>query len=99
MLNTETLTDTGHTLDTLSQWVYDAKCADLDMDLSDFFVEAGRAISSDVLAVCESCPVRVQCVTHAFTTGNAEAGYFGGISPGQRRKKGLQETLVAIGAR
>lgn len=64
------------------RWLDDSACAELE--ISDFFVEAGHVISEETLDICRTCPVRRECVAHAFSRGIV-GGYFGGISPGQRR--------------
>lgn len=74
-------------------WLDDAACVDLVHQ--DFFVEAGHVIDDEVLEVCRSCPVRRQCVTHAYQR-KIIGGYFGGFSPGQRREMTLAEALAAI---
>jgi WhiB family redox-sensing transcriptional regulator len=74
-------------------WLDQAVCA--QMEIGDFFVEAGHTISQDVLNVCRACPVRVQCVEHAYRS-NISGGYFGGISPGQRRVLSLQKAKEFI---
>lgn len=71
-------------------WLEHALCA--DMEITDFFVEAGHTISQDVINVCRMCPVRVECVTHAYEH-HITGGYFGGISPGQRRDMDLKAAL------
>lgn len=74
-------------------WLDDAACADLDHE--DFFVEAGHVIREDVLDVCRGCPVRRDCVTHAYKR-KIIGGYFGGFSPGQRREMSHAQALGAI---
>jgi len=71
-------------------WLTDAACADMEID--DFFVEAGHAISEDTLRVCRSCPVRVECVKHVYNM-QVTGGYFGGMSPGQRRERTMDEAV------
>lgn len=76
-------------------WLDDAACRDLD--INDFFVQAGHIISEDVLNVCRACPVRRDCVRHSYDESlNVTGGYFGGLSPGQRREMGLVEALDYI---
>ncbi len=66
-------------------WLDDAACADLELaQLSLFFVEAGRTIAPDTKALCRQCPVRHECLDHAYVHEIA-SGYFGGVSPGRRR--------------
>jgi WhiB family transcriptional regulator, redox-sensing transcriptional regulator len=69
-------------------WLNDTACADLT--INHFFVEAGHAISDDTLNVCRGCPVRQQCLDHAYQMG-ISGGYFGGMSPGQRRNYSLEQ--------
>lgn len=77
------------------QWLDHARCA--DRDLGAFFVEAGHTISEDVLALCRACPVRRECVSHAYRR-EIDAGYFGGLSPSQRRQMTLAQALATIKA-
>lgn len=74
-------------------WLREANCA--QMEIGDFFVEAGHTISQDVLNVCRACPVRVECIEHAYRASIA-GGYFGGISPGQRRQMSLEDAKAFI---
>jgi len=69
-------------------WLNNTACADLT--IGHFFVEAGHAISEDVLNVCRGCPVRRECLEHAYDMGIG-GGYFGGMSPGQRRSLNLTQ--------
>ncbi|WP_420452523.1 WhiB family transcriptional regulator [Ilumatobacter sp.] len=79
-------------------WLADAACADLDIDQLDlFFVEAGKTLSKDAIAICGSCPVRVACLTHAYDNEIA-GGYYGGVSPTQRRKLDLADAIARIQA-
>lgn len=75
------------------RWLDRIACA--DRDWFDFFVEAGHIIDDEVLEECRSCPVRRQCLTRAYENGY-QSGYFGGLSPGQRRDMTLAEALVYI---
>lgn len=62
-----------------------------------FFVDAGRTISPEALDLCRTCPVRQECLRHAYTGGPdgtmIGAGYFGGLSLGQRKSMPLQKAL------
>ena len=63
----------------------DAACGDLGLDaLDQFFVEAGRSLSRETVALCNGCPVRAECLQHAYDHEIA-GGYFGGVSPTKRR--------------
>lgn len=72
------------------RWLRHAACADLE--IKDFFVEAGHVIDEEVLNTCRSCPVRQDCIRHAYKA-DVTGGYFGGLSPGQRRDLDLDEAL------
>ncbi len=66
-------------------WLTRAACGDLELDQLDlFFVEAGRTIASSTVALCQKCPVRRECLDHAYQH-EIVSGYFGGMSPGRRR--------------
>jgi len=69
-------------------WLNNTACTNLT--IGHFFVEAGHAISEDVLNVCRGCPVRRECLEHAYAMGIG-GGYFGGMSPGQRRSLNLSQ--------
>lgn len=74
-------------------WLNSTACVDLT--IGHFFVEAGHAISEDVLNVCRACPVRSECLDHAYQMGIG-GGYFGGMSPGQRRNMNLTQARKFI---
>jgi len=74
-------------------WLNHTACAELT--IGHFFVEAGHAISEDVLNVCRACPVREACLDHAYLMGIG-GGYFGGMSPGQRRNMNLAQARKFI---
>lgn len=69
----------------VDNWVDRAACGDLEIDQLDmFFVEAGRTLSKQAAALCESCPVQAECLEHAYQR-DIGGGYFGGVSPSKRR--------------
>ena len=72
-------------------WLRHAACA--DREVKDYFVEAGHVIDEDVLNLCRACPVRESCIRHAYKQ-EVTGGYFGGLSPGQRRDLSLDEALA-----
>lgn len=77
-------------------WLDDAACGDLALDqLPLFFVEAGRTISQDTVALCRRCPVRRDCLDHAYTHQIA-SGYFGGVSPGRRRTLSHADAIALV---
>ncbi len=77
-------------------WLDDAACGELDTEQLDlFFVEAGRTIAASTVALCRRCPVRRQCLDHAYQH-EIVSGYFGGVSPGRRRVLSHAEAIVEI---
>ena len=77
-------------------WLDAAACGDLELDqLPLFFVEAGRTIASETTALCKRCPVRRECLDHAYEHQIA-SGYFGGISPGRRRTLSHAEAIALV---
>ncbi|MGD9701946.1 MAG: WhiB family transcriptional regulator [Acidimicrobiia bacterium] len=77
-------------------WLDEAACGDLELDqLQLFFVEAGRTIASETTALCKRCPVRRECLDHAYSHQIA-SGYFGGISPGRRRTLSHAEAVELV---
>ncbi len=77
-------------------WLDDAACGDLELAQLDlFFVEAGRTIASSTVALCRKCPVRRQCLDHAYQH-EIVSGYFGGVSPGRRRVLSHTEAVAEI---
>lgn len=78
------------------EWLGRAACRDLELDRIDlFFIEAGRSLSRKAQALCESCPVRAECLEHAYDNEIA-SGYFGGMSPSQRRSLSRGDALATI---
>jgi hypothetical protein len=73
-------------------WLDDAACADLPIE--SFFVQAGHVIDEEVLNVCRGCPVRIPCLRHSYRENlSITGGYFGGMSPGQRREMTFEQAL------
>lgn len=75
------------------RWLDDIACKDQDPDAP--FVEAGHTIDEEFLELCRSCPVRRECLIHAYTRP-VKSGYLAGLSPSQRRRMTLEEALVYI---
>lgn len=92
----------GRSLDELIEhtpdlpWLVRAACSELELEqLELFFVEAGRTISSATVALCQRCPVRRDCLDHAYRH-EIVSGYFGGMSPGRRRVLTHEHALAEI---
>jgi len=83
---------------TIYHWLPQAACS--GMDLTDFFTGPGCAAKTHVISICRTCPVRRECLVHAYTRGvnerGIDSGYFGGLSAGQRKKLTLEEALAYI---
>lgn len=79
-------------------WLREAACGELGIEALDmFFVDAGKSLSKEAVALCEGCPARADCLRHAYTQDIA-GGYFGGMSPSKRRRISLDEALASIAA-
>ena len=77
-------------------WLEFAACGDLGIEQLDlFFVEAGRTIASSTVAMCRKCPVRRECLDHAYQH-EIVSGYFGGVSPGRRRVLSHADAIAEI---
>lgn len=63
------------------EWATAALCAQTDPDA--FFVDRGGS-PLPAIRVCDSCPVRLDCLTNAIRDGEAQ-GIWGGTTPRQRR--------------
>lgn len=84
------LTDDDH--DGL-RWLDDIACKDLDQSV--MFVEAGHTIEAELVDLCRTCPVRRECLIHAYTRP-VKSGYLAGLSPSQRRRMTLAEALEYV---
>lgn len=71
---------------TLPEWYADAACQNADPDI--FMPSKGKP-SAPAIAVCETCPVRVECLDYALTMEAEDAvyvGIWGGTTPRERRR-------------
>ncbi|HWL44756.1 MAG TPA: WhiB family transcriptional regulator [Ilumatobacter sp.] len=75
-------------------WLRHAACGELSLDaLDQFFVEAGRSLSRETVQLCSACPVKAECLQHAYDHEIA-GGYFGGVSPTKRRALPIDSILA-----
>lgn len=74
-------------------WLTRCHCSQLPVD--EFFVATSRVISEEALHVARTCPARREEVIFAYGR-DIRVGYFGGVSPGQRRAMTLPEALAYI---
>lgn len=65
----------------LGEWRHDADCQHVDPEL--FFPDSGDYRAAK--AVCNGCPVRVECLQHALKHERDSMGVWGGLGPGERR--------------
>lgn len=91
-----------------TEWVVKASCRDLlfdengDVDpenITRFFVDAGHVISERDRQMCRTCPVRRECLIHAYygcDGGPMIAGYFAGFSFGQRSSRSFEELAHVV---
>ncbi len=78
-------------------WVSLAACGNLKIDQIDhYFVDAGRTLSREAALICVACPVRQNCLQHAYDN-DITAGYFGGMSPSKRRMMTCEQALDSLG--
>ncbi len=90
--------DLGDLIDNLEDgdWLAAAACRHLPPEeITLFFVGAGRSLSRRARQLCAACPVRTDCLAHAYDN-EIHAGYFGGISPSQRVSMSRDEALALI---
>ena len=65
-------------------WQDSAACAEVDGDI--FFPEdVGGVSTRSVVKICESCPVKDECLELALRNQH-EYGIWGGLTPVQRKK-------------
>ena len=67
------------------EWRTQAVCKGMDVNL--FFPDVGVHISQikEIRAICETCPVKVECLESALYSDMDLHGFFGGKSPRERR--------------
>lgn len=77
-------------------WLDDAACHECEIE--DFFVNAGNTIDPKILNLCRGCPVREDCLKHAYSSEPplVSSGYYGGMSPGDRKRFNFEEALNVI---
>lgn len=76
-------TDDARAMPERPAWQADAACAGVGTEL--FFADASGQFSAEALAVCNTCPVRVECLDWALANGDDE-GVWGGMTASQRRR-------------
>lgn len=65
-----------------TDWMEHGACQGKDPDL--FFPGKGRDLASAAVAICMTCPVRLQCLEYALATDQAH-GVWGGKTAHERR--------------
>lgn len=62
-------------------WIDDTACTPDDFDL---FFSRKKNEQDKAIAICNACPVKLQCLRNAVANGE-EFGIFGGTTPDQRK--------------
>lgn len=75
---------------TTMTWMADARCMDADAEA--FFPQKGQPVDAAV-AICQSCPVRTDCLEYALDN-NEKFGVWGGMSERQRRRLANKRTAA-----
>lgn len=65
-----------------ADWRVAAACRDVDLEV---FFATDEASQQDAIAVCESCPVRAECLEHAVRH-REPYGVWGGTREQERRR-------------
>lgn len=66
------------------QWMKRGNCVGKGLT-DDFFVERGKNVDKEIKAMCNTCPVKGECLNYALDHNIVE-GLWGGKTAGQRRK-------------
>ncbi len=77
-------------LDAPADWRGDAACSDVDVDL---FFAVDDATQHEAVAICESCPVRAECLEWALSTKEPH-GVWGGCAEGERKQMLLGKVKI-----
>lgn len=89
-------------------WLDDAACrfmitddtGNVDKDsIKKFFVAAGHVITVPQKQMCTACPVRRECLIHAFIGSDGKsvtAGYLAGFSSGQRNSTPFEQLYAQV---
>jgi WhiB family transcriptional regulator, redox-sensing transcriptional regulator len=63
-------------------WRADAACREMDLDV---FFAVDEVRQREAIAVCETCPVRSECLEHAIVT-REQYGVWGGVREQDRKR-------------
>lgn len=68
-----------------TSWMICAPCRGADVNL--FFPEVGVSVyqTAFIRSLCNTCPVKDECLELGLEPGNDEYGFFGGKSPRERQ--------------
>ncbi|WP_245617695.1 WhiB family transcriptional regulator [Nitriliruptor alkaliphilus] len=69
-------------LDALADWRADAACREIDVEV---FFAIDEAAQREAIAVCETCPVRQECLEHAVAN-REQYGVWGGLREQDRKR-------------
>jgi WhiB family transcriptional regulator, redox-sensing transcriptional regulator len=65
-----------------ADWRADAACREVDIEV---FFAVDEASQQEALAICETCPVRVECLEHAIAS-REHYGVWGGMREQDRKR-------------
>lgn len=77
--------------DVQANWRRDAACRGMPPEM--FYPDAGGQITVEARDLCERCPVRPECLSAALD-GYENDGWWGGMSPSQRRRLRARNRLA-----
>ena len=69
----------------LPDWMADAKCAFSGLDPETWFPERQQAVKAIAKRICQTCPVRQECLDFADQEGYDD-GIWGGLDRDERKK-------------
>jgi WhiB family transcriptional regulator, redox-sensing transcriptional regulator len=69
-------------LDAPNDWRADAACGSVDVEV---FFAVDEASQHEAVAICETCPVRAECLEHAIVN-REQYGVWGGVREQDRKR-------------
>jgi WhiB family transcriptional regulator, redox-sensing transcriptional regulator len=75
-------TSLSFSVDAPADWRADAACREVDVEA---FFAVDEASQQEALAICETCPVRLECLEHAIAA-REQYGVWGGMREQERKR-------------
>lgn len=72
------------------EWLRKASCRGSDLSIDEFFPPPSKTLRKEVAEMCRNCSVRIECLKWAYDQ-DLTAGWFGGMSAGQRERHTFDE--------